>query len=294
MKRKNSVLKVAGVLLLAALAVYFVGMAVSALSGNAKELVYEKRDYTINAAGIDEIRIRARNMPVTVTPSNGNEIAVHYYTCEKDPYEVSLNGGVLTLKYKNDNLFNISNWFTGAYNVFSNSNPKVEVFVPAAYAGKLQLDTSNAAVNVSGLTSAGEVRINTSNSPIEADNVSAALVYAHTSNGAVTLDKVIVSGAVDMKSSNGTLTARQVAANDKLRMETSNGRIVIDQVASAAIELKSSNGAISGSVEGKRSDYTISSDTSNGDDSLGDGGKGQSRLTVNTSNGNINISFLGE
>ncbi len=233
-------------------------------------------------------------MPVTVTPSNGNEITVHYYTCEKDPYEISLDDGVLRLNYKNDILFNIRSLFSGVLRVFSNSNPKVEAIIPAAYAGKLQLDTSNAPVNVSGLISAGDVRINTSNSPIAADNVSAVLVNAHTSNGAVTLDKVAVSGAVEMKSSNGTLTARQVTAKDKLSMETSNGRIVADRVASAAIELKSSNGAISGSVEGKRSDYTISSDTSNGDDSLGDGGKGQNKLTVKTSNGNIDIRFLVE
>jgi DUF4097 and DUF4098 domain-containing protein YvlB len=272
-------------------------------------------------------------MPVKVTPSNGNEITVHYYTCEKDPYEVSLDGGVLTVKYKSNILFNIGNWFSGMFRVFSNSNPSVEVIVPAEYAGALQLDTSNsplnvsgltaageihidtsnspievsnvsatllnantsnAAVNVSGLTSAGEVRINTSNSHIEADNVSAALVTAQTSNGAVTLDKVIVSGTVDMKSSNGTLTARQVAAKDKLLMDTSNGRIAVEQVISAAIRLNSSNGSIFGSVEGKRSDYTISSGTSNGDNNLGDGGKGQFMLTVNTSNGNIDIRFLGE
>jgi DUF4097 and DUF4098 domain-containing protein YvlB len=77
-------------------------------------------------------------------------------------------------------------------------------------------------------------------------------------------------------------------------METSNGRVVVDQVTSAAIELKSSNGSITGSVGGKRSDYTISSDTSNADDNLGDGGDGPSTLTANTSNGDINIRFLGE
>ena len=294
MKKSSSVLRKAGLVLAAGLALYLVIIAVSAMSGKATELVYEKRDYTVSAAGIEEIRIRARNMPVSVTPSDGSEITVHYYTSEKDPYEVTLDGGVLTLKYKNDIFTDISNWFSGVFRVFSNSNPRVEVIVPAAYAGTLQLDTSNAPVNVSGLISLGNVRIKTSNAPIEANNVSALMIQAHTSNGAVTLDKAAVSGAVDMKSSNGTLTARQVVARGSLLMETSNGRIVVDQVAGAAIELKSSNGSITGTVEGKRSDYTISSHTSNGDDSLGDGGKGQFKLTVKTSNGNIDIRFLGE
>lgn len=294
MKKSSSVFRKAGLVLAAGLALYLVIIAVSAMSGKATELVYEKRDYTVSAAGIEEIRIRARNMPVSVTPSDGSEITVHYYTSEKDPYEVTLDGGVLTLKYKNDFFTDISNWFSGVFRVFSNSNPRVEVIVPAAYAGTLQLDTSNAPVNMSGLISLGNVRIKTSNAPIEANNVSAFMLQAHTSNGAVTLDKAAVSGAVDMKSSNGTLTARQVVARGSLLMETSNGRIIVDQVAGAAIELKSSNGSITGTVEGKRSDYTISSDTSNGDDSLGDGGKGQYKLTVKTSNGNIDIRFLGE
>lgn len=292
--KKSSAAKKAAFLLSAGLGLFFAVMAVSALNAKATELVYEKKDYTVSAAGVEEIRIKARNMPVTVTPNNGSEITVHYSTCEKDPYEITLDGGILTLKYKNDLFTVISSWVSGAFNVFSNSNPRVEVLVPAAYAGALRLDTSNAPVSVSGLPSLGEVRINTSNSAIEVSNVSALMVEAHTSNGAVTLDTAAVSGAVDMKSSNGSLTARQVAARGSLRMETSNGRIVVDQVASAAIELKSSNGSITGTVEGKRSDYTISSDTSNGDDSLGDGGKGQFKLTVNTSNGNIDIRFLGE
>ena len=292
--KKSSAAKKAAFLLAAGLVLLIAVMAVSALNAKATELVYEKKDYTVSAAGVEEIRIRARNMPVSVTPSDASEIAIHYSTCEKDPYEVTLDGGVLTLKYKNDLFTDISNWFSGAFNVFTNSNPRVEVIVPAAYAGALRLDTSNGPVSVSNLPSLGSVRINTSNSAIEVSNVSAMTVEAHTSNGAVTLDTAAVSGAVDMKSSNGTLTARQVVARGSLRMETSNGRIVVDQVAGAAIELKSSNGSITGTVEGKRSDYTISSDTSNGDDSLGDGGKGQYKLTVNTSNGNIDIRFLGE
>ena len=301
MKRNNSVLKLAGVLLVVGLALYFVGMAAfasdaPAQGGNVTELTYEPADYTTPAVEITEIRIRTRNMPVKVTPSKGSEITLHYYTCEKDPYEVSLDGGVLTLKYKYDNLFNVSSWFNGStiFNVINNTNPRVEVVVPEAYAGALELDTSNASVNVSDLTAAGNIRIDTSNSPIELNNVSAVQVSAHTSNGAVTLSKLIVSGTVDMKSSNGSLTARQVAAKDKLRLDTSNGRIVVDQVTSANIELRSSNGGISGTVGGKRSDYTISSDTSNADDNLGDGGKGPFRLTVNTSNGAINISFTDE
>ncbi|MDD2429817.1 MAG: DUF4097 family beta strand repeat-containing protein [Eubacteriales bacterium] len=289
MKRIDSPLKMAGVMLAAGL-VLLSGMR----AASARELVYDKKDYTVSAAGIQEIRIKARNMPLEVTAVQGDEILINYYTSDEDPYEVSLDGGVLTLKYKNDDFFGISSWFSGALNVIDNTNPKVQVFVPQAYAGMFMLDTSNASVNMSDLTQSGDVHIETSNGRIEVKNVAAPLVEAHTSNGAVTLDEVSVSGAIDMKSSNGALTAGAVNARDKLRMETSNGRIVLDRVISADIELRTSNGSVSGSVEGRRGDFTIASDTSNGDDNLGDGGNGQKRLTVHTSNGNIDISFLDE
>ena len=282
--RKNGLLFNSTRMLLAAgLSLIVVLSACSAPDVRAIKLAYEKADYTVEALGIDEVSIKARNMPVKVTSSFADDITIHYYTCEEDPYEVYLEGSILTLKYLNENL-----------SKGTDSNPKVEVIVPAEYAGAFQLGTSNGAVSVSGLKSVRYVSINTSNAPIDLEHVASDQVIAYTSNGAVTMDEVSVSGAVDMKSSNGTITARQVTARDKLSMTTSNGRISIDQAASAVIELSTSNGSISGSVEGKRSDYCITSGTSNGDNSLGDGGKGSSLLRAHTSNGNINIRFLGD
>ena len=294
MKIKNSVLRFTVVLLAIGLFVYLAGMTAFALSGKATGLVYEKKDYAVSAAEIRKVIVRARNMPVRVTPSGSDKIMLRYSTCKEDPYEVSLDSGVLTLAYKNDVLTNFSNWVSGIFRVFSNPNPEVDMVLPTAYAGDLSLNTSNAAMNVSGLTAAGEVRVESSNSGIQVSSISAALLDARTSNGAVTLDKVTISGTADIRSSNGTLSARETVARDRLRMETSNGRVTVNQVASADINLRSSNGSVTGSVEGKRADYSISSHASNGDDSLGDGGKGQLRLTVQTSNGNIDIRFLGE
>ena len=275
MENRNRIKRTAGLLLAVVVIVFAAVMSISAFRGWAKVLVYEKQDYAAETTGIKQVRIKARNMPVMVAASDSEEIVIHYFTCTEDPYEVSLEDGALTLAYKNEMLSNYSS-------------------LPAAYTGDILLESSNARVNVSGLTQAGEVRIRTSNAPIEVNAVVAALISAHTSNGPVTLDQLAVSGKADARSSNGGITARETVAKDGLRLETSNARVTVDRVASADIELRSSNGAITGGVEGKRADYTISSHTSNGDDSLGDGGKGQFRLTVQTSNGNIDIGFLGE
>ncbi len=299
MNKKNSILKIAGIFLVVGLALYFVSIAAFASDkrgavGNASsEIVYEEMDYTAPAQGIAVIQIKGRNMPVTVTPSQGNEVALHYYTSEDDPYDVTLEGGVLKLEYRNKNLFLQGNWFFG-WHIFNNQSPRIEVLIPQAYAGDLQLNTSNATINAANFPAAGDVRAETSNAAVNLNNLTATNLNVRTSNGAVTLEKVISSGRLTVETSNGTLTAKQAAAQDGLYLHTSNGRISVDQVTSKEIELRTSNASISGGVGGRRDEYTISSSTSNADNNLGSGGSGQFRLTVRTSNGAINLRFLGE
>ena len=315
----KKMLKAASVLLVVGLALYLVGISASAskpkvMVNAATEITYQAQDYAVQAGGVTEIKVITRNMPVTVSPSNGDEITIRYYTADEDPYEVSLERGVLTLKYEKENLFSSGSWFTGStiFNGF-NQNPMVEVVVPKAFAGALNLNTSNASVNVSGLTDSGDmtvvtsngtvkladltaaqIRVTTSNSSLELIDIHSSLVKATTSNGRVNAEKLIVSGDVELRSSNGSVSVRQAAAKDRLTVNTSNGRVTVDQITASNIDLRSSNSGISGSVAGRRADYTISSDTSNADNNLNSGGSGRCSLTVNTSNGAIDIRFLND
>jgi len=302
MNKKNPVLKIAGIFLVLGLALYFVGMAAyasedkSAAGSGYSEVVYEKKEYSAQVQDITEILLQARNMPITVKSTTGSEITLHYYTSEKDPYDVALEGGVLSLRYRYKNLFSQGNWFSGwnIFSVVSQTNPEIEITVPEAYAGAFKLNTSNANVTVSGFSETGDVRAETSNGTVNLSNLSAAILNVKTSNGAVTLEKVISSGRLTAETSNGAMTVRQAAAQDGMFLHTSNGHITVDQVTSKEIELRSSNASITGSVGGKREEYTVSSSTSNADNNLGSSGSGQFRLTVNTSNGAINVRFLGE
>ncbi len=299
MKNRNHVLTVAGIFLVLGLALYFVGAA--SFSGGRTgtaggTITYQEDTYTAPAEDIQSIVIKARNMPVTVKVSQGNEVALSYYTSEEDPYEVSLENGVLTLKYTNTTLFSIGSIFANAsiFGALNGGSLKVELTVPAVYAGSLRLETSNGTIAATGLAGMGDLTAETSNAAVNMTDISAKTVKIRTSNGAVTAERVLASGRLDAETSNGGVTARQTAAQDVLTITTSNGRITVDMVTSKAIELRSSNASVSGTVGGKRGDYTIASATSNGDNNLGSGGSGASRLTVNTSNGAINIRFSGE
>ena len=65
MIRKNGLLFNSTRMLLAVgLSLIVVLSACSAPDVRATKLAYEKADYTVEALGIDEVRIKARNMPV--------------------------------------------------------------------------------------------------------------------------------------------------------------------------------------------------------------------------------------
>ena len=80
MRKNGSFLSSTLILLAAGLMLIVVLSGCSAPDVMAIKLVYEKADFSVNALGIEEIRIKARNMPVKVTSSDVDDIAIHYYT----------------------------------------------------------------------------------------------------------------------------------------------------------------------------------------------------------------------
>ncbi len=306
MNNRKNILVVASILLLVGLALCLV----SARSGSQPdflaagsqrtEITYEKQEYQAAVQGIETVLVRARDMPVTVLPGDGDQITIEYFTCEEDPYDVTLENGVLALKCKYDSSpfsRTTSSWFffvSNSVNVVTHPRTEVKVYVPQGYAGDFQLDTSNAGINVSSFPAVGEVRVGTSNGNVEIEKIGAQMVDARTSNAAMTLTEVAAKRSFTAATSNGALTVRRAASGEKLQLETSNGHVAVEEIAAPAIDIRTSNAAVTGNVGGNREDYTISSSTSNASNNLNSGGSGQRRLTVETSNGAIDVRFFGD
>ena len=80
-----------------------------------------------------------------------------------------------------------------------------------------------------------------------------------------------------------------------LSLKTSNGPIECAAIAGDSIRMETSNGRIRGTIQGRAGDFSITSQTSNGTNSLEDlSGQGAKTLAVKTSNGSIEIDFTGE
>lgn len=239
----------------------------------------------VSTQAITAINAEDENVSVDIIESNDDKVHITYYENSSTQYNITEENGVINLSVHKT--FKI----TGIFN-FNFESVKLVIEVPRGYDGKLNISTSNAAIFVSRVT--------------------ASDVYLKTSNGHVDTDFLIATGDIEITSSNGRIELSNTSGND-FTVETSNGKIeIVNITAQEGIELKTSNGSISfdsvdyvselrckssnasidGTLPGNMTDYSIISDTSNGNNSLpSDMNSGDKKLNVKTSNGSIDIEF---
>lgn len=281
----------------------------------------QKMRFTAQAETVRDLRIKARNMPVTVTSWDRNEIDIVYYTSEREPYSVTVDGSTVSLapdwlnedghfefSFTGENVLDLlGRVFTGVRKQFRLT---VEVCVPRELAARLTVETSNGGVSMENIDCWGDVSLSTRNARVQVKNASAKTITLVSSNGAVSLVSAKISGAAEVHTSNSGVTVVDCSAGDLLDVKTSNAhieavndraktvnlvtsnsRITVGNIAAEDITLKTSNGRITGVLPGCMSDYAITSGTSNGKNNLPNGTQGAKKLSAHTSNSSIDIQF---
>lgn len=253
----------------------------------------------------------------------GAQVAVNYEDEPNGRYEVSLENGVLELKYIQEKRSFFRNFFG-----WRRSNAEVTVELPDGWQGAADIRTSNAAISAG--VAIDELSVRTSNGAIVLEDTSVRKISGGTSNGALKLESVtfddmelsasngrivaqdicgstakLTSGNASVnvqtakvndlviRSSNGGLRAKDITGG-KLHAQTSNGSVKVSGINAEDVTLVSSNGSISGDICGDMSDYAITSRTSNGKNNLPTGTAGARKLDVRTSNAGIAIEFAGK
>lgn len=274
---------------------------------------YEEKVLTCPAQQLRGVRLNCSNMPIRVTACSGDVASLTYYTSPKDPYDASVQNGILRLEPQGGGRGGVKINLFGFRFLLQNAQPTVTLRLPADALVDLTAHTSNGSVKVSGLAALCQVDAQTSNCRIEIqDTVCKALemrssnarlvmqnvsakqnISAVTSNSRIEAVRTVSGGGMTLKTSNGRLVLSEAAARQRLEAVTSNGHIQADRIAGGAVTLKSSNGSIRGSLRGRQQDYAIDSGTSNGSNSLPKSQAGTYPLSVHTSNGSIHIDFEG-
>lgn len=242
--------------------------------------------FTAEASQVRNLVLRVDNSRVTVGAGAGEQVEIRYTQSQHNRYTAELKNSELTFRQMKP-----SGLLAWGISAFLEPAQPVEVTLPREYAGAADLATTNGKIGMEGVSVWGSLKVSTSNGALELTNVSARDITAGTSNGKITAHMVQAQGDVTLSTSNGKVQAQRVSGA-KISLRSSNGAIATDHLASGDITLRTSNAAIEGVLDGNASDYTVTSGTSNGKNSLsGHAHTGAKRLSVHTSNGSIRLGF---
>lgn len=262
--------------------------AVGIVLGGSKNVSFDKNGLKIgtgddfhyeseNLDEISEINIDVSNLKVVIAPSDGD-----YYRVKCDAYgvheepQIEIENGVLTVKQEEKFMvFNFDFSFDFRPNVMT-------IYVPD------YSDFKN-------------ITINSSNSAIRFEQaVNVDYVNIDTSNGAIYIEKMTCNKRLNVKTSNGAIDC-EGTFNGGATLKTSNGAIDIAGKYAEGVEAKTSNGRISASIEGRRKDYNLNLDTSNGTmridgnkvgDDYRESNKSNYEIYLKSSNGSIDVDFI--
>lgn len=287
-KTLNTLLIVAAVLFGSGVLVF--GVAASTVGFNLAALSTSKAftyaDYTSSKA-FSSITISEDNAALKVVRTSDSKLTIHYGENNLEKYVFDETSSALTVSVSSSyRWFDLFNWTL--------ETKVLTVYLPASYAGTLSMSTKNGAIAVEGYHG-GALALSSKSGSITANDV-ASLDKASfvTDNGSIVIDTISAS-VVTLEDSNGYESVKNLSGTKSLSVKIANGSIAISAIeVTNSILLHSSNGSISGDVEGPSSDYTIISSTSLGSNTLPTylaATTGTKSLTAETSLGSINLLF---
>ena len=276
---------------------------------------YERKTLTCPAEQLRAVQLLAKDMPVRVEACDGDTATLIYYSSPKDPYVARMENGTLTLSRDEQAMalrgFGISFLSGRIHWMWSQASPTIELHLPADTLTDLSVHTSNGSIRMQGMRQLCDVELQTSNSRIALEDIRCRALDMTSSNGRLALNRVeskrlfrgrtsnarieatdVIGGeTMDLRTSNGRIAAERAAAPQGISLTTSNSSVSVQRLNTPFVTLKTSNGAIRGTLPGPQTDWTIISSTSNGRNSLPQQRMGSRQLTAHTSNGNIDLTF---
>lgn len=272
---------------------------------------YVERQVTLTGDSVNITINEANNKVIVNTSETASTVSLSVYENQYEYYVSNETATDFTIDYHNDIPWNLRLFYIPVH-------PRtMTITVPNNYAGAIDINTTNALIDVNDIslldslslesvngyitldkaTIAGNINVHTTNSKIAFNHVnSLADITATALNAYITFDSVTAAN-VTAQTTNGKISAEDMIITTKMAFTTTNGQITIADIAVGnEIRLITTNGEISGNVDGPSSDYDVDSQTTNGTNNLS-GYNAQTPTTadkilyVRSYNGVINISF---
>ncbi len=253
-----------------------------------------------------DILVKETSGNIKIVPSEDDKIHLICWESEDEAYEVTEGE---TLKIEKTEHYK---WYERLFS-FRIHSYDVTVMVPEGYTGNIDVETGSGSLEVQGIT-ADNISVNSDNGEIEVrDTKAAGSVNTGTSNGNITVDSTSAGSMLKAVTSNGSVEIKSAAANDitaesslgsieladvsvsgETHVKSGNGDIRTDNfVPGTVTELRTDLGEIGGSIAGELRDFTVSSYTDLGENSLPESlPGGEKELIVKTDMGDIDITFI--
>jgi len=268
---------------------------------------------TIEVVGSDvNINVEEVNNKVVINSSDtATTVSISVYENNHEYYTTSEDDTDFSIEYHNDIPWNIRLFYIPV------NTRTMTITVPTSYQGSLDINTTNAVIDVMDISLLGELNLESVNGYITVEDVSVAQdLYVHTTNSKIELNDVtclgditttsmnayikftnVTASNVTASTTNGKIAGNAMDVTTKVSFTTTNGQVTVnDMNVGSEIRLITTNGEISGNVDGPATDYDVDSATTNGTNNLA-GYNSQNPTTddkilyVRSYNGVINITF---
>lgn len=257
--------------------------------------------------GVKDIAIYGTNCVVDISRSDDD--VCRFVSAREKHFSVELNkDGQLTITQKSPNIL---------YMIIVR-RLEFKLSVPRDFKGRIRFRNKNGGMYIKNVN-CSDLDLSTKNGKYEIDKVTCNGLAVKMKNGTVGMKKLNAAQDVNIKCSNGNLKTEFVTAssfniscnnagliaNDvtvkKFDCNTSNGTIDINALnLSESARLDTSNGKITAVAVGKRDDFCLSLETTNGSISVDgtpcknitDVTAQKPKLLCRTSNGDIDLKFM--
>lgn len=258
-----------------------------AISGfNYKNLVSENRQSVSKryecSTEIKEIEVDVKATSVTIISGNVSAPVISYYEVENDlEFEIKETSGKLIISQKDTDFH---------FNMISIGDDKIEIVVPHNFKGDIDIDSSSGSVRATSLL-LDNLTINSSSGSVTVEDITSDRVSIDSKSGSVKAGDILTDDFTVLSKS-GSIKLGDIDADNKIVLSAKSGSIKFDKMAvGESISIENGSGSISGTIDGKKSDFATSVSYGSGSCNLKNTTEGEKSLYVKSGSGSIKIDF---
>jgi hypothetical protein len=223
---------------------------------------------------------------IELLPSNDDSFHLSYYVTKDAPLELRENNGTITLEDPTKNEWTGSLTLGNSWQTAENT---VRLFIPAGSDVNLEAGTVSGAIYSAGITVRNADIANVSGGIDLDDLVCHGELNIATVSGELDLDYVSADN-ISIAGTSGYTELEGVTTGD-LDIATVSGEVNIEETSFMFLSCASVSGDLTGSLLGRREDYSVRFDSLSGDNYLGNLSVGNIVIEYSSVSGNLDMGF---